>query len=627
MKSWRGQLRRSAVWGFRTALKLAAWSAAIPNAMSAPVPPSYDVCPGWTIVGPNDLNLTDVELRLFCGDPVENPKHPNDAWKLIPYSQAKIYLNNFLQERGFHHAQFRRERLAASDPEQLRAPPVLGKERKGPQGETLNAEGFHVVVTLGEPTRIREIRLTGADVEIEFFRRRKLFGDRLSSVNLNLIERWTLERLSELGYACSKLAVYADVDRGEVTVQFLQGGIKTLSSVEQEDIVGVRPGILRRYDAFRLGDRYNGLLVPITENRVKGANLVESSRITTHCEGDEVTLRQSALAGAPRLVTVGGGIDTEGVVRVKATWENTRLSNEASLLLFSAEASARVQRIRANMNWYVLPEVSRFYLAPNLMLNRLNFQQYDTVTASASFGAASRYDWFTTGADFYAGPSLSFGRTLRGNGPAFNRLLSLDAKVQFRSHAYEQYAGSPRAGYSVIFSGGVNDRHLASSFSAQRLAIRGEYLWNYRNYDPPLFIVGTRFSYATVFPGQGGWVSLPVDYLQYLGGSTSVRGFGLLELPQLTANGVKPPGHLTSIYGGIELRLSNTLPFSLDPFVFFDVGALGLEAFYLSSPLFASPGFGLRWASPIGPVRTTLAHGMGALNNHPQFFINLGEEF
>jgi outer membrane translocation and assembly module TamA len=95
-----------------------------------------------------------------------------------------------------------------------------------------------------------------------------------------------------------------------------------------------------------------------------------------------------------------------------------------------------------------------------------------------------------------------------------------------------------------------------------------------------------------------------------------------MELPVVNGGG------LTSGFVGLETRLSQTLPFDLDPFVFMDFGEISNSAALLSAPLYWSPGVGVRWASPIGPVRTTLAHGfVGNSADHFQFYLSLGEEF
>src|SRR4029079_10634802 len=97
---------------------------------------------------------------------------------------------------------------------------------------------------------------------------------------------------------------------------------------------------------------------------------------------------------------------------------------------------------------------------------------------------------------------------------------------------------------------------------------------------------------------------LPANVLQYLGGSTDLRGYGLQEL-----SGRSGIGGLTSGFISFETRLAHTLPLGFEPFIFLDMGAIGKHSMSFSSPIYKSPGAGLRWASPFGTLAATLARG------------------
>jgi translocation and assembly module TamA len=197
--------------------------------------------------------------------------------------------------------------------------------------------------------------------------------------------------------------------------------------------------------------------------------------------------------------------------------------------------------------------------------------------------------------------------------------------MSIRSYTYERFlvTTGPQAGFQFGLTADFNARSAFSDVTAQRLNGTGEYLYNLNNYDPPLWIFGLRYGFGLVFTGEDSRAALPANFFQYLGGSQNLRGFGRLELPN-DGQG----GGLTSAFLGAEVRLSQTLPFNVDPFLFVDLGGIGRTSFSFDLPLFWSPGVGLRWASPIGPVRTTLAQGfIGNTSDHLQLYISLGEEF
>jgi translocation and assembly module TamA len=149
-------------------------------------------------------------------------------------------------------------------------------------------------------------------------------------------------------------------------------------------------------------------------------------------------------------------------------------------------------------------------------------------------------------------------------------------------------------------------------------------LWNYRDFDPPLWVFGIRGSAFTTITGEDPVTStkIPPTFLHFLGGSADIRGFGRQELP---TNGV---GALTSLYAGLEWRWITVFPFGMEPFLFLDAGALGMKAWRLEQPIYWSPGFGIRWPTSFGTFRTTFAHGFPSdVPGHFQFYFSFGEEF
>jgi translocation and assembly module TamA len=451
---------------------------------------------------------------------------------------------------------------------------------------------------------------------------RKVIGEPLTPELLDRIEKWVEDRLGELGHACPKIRSQANSETGEVVVRVETGSVQTFLGVTEEPIRGTNPGVLQRYNAFQLGQVFDSSLLTVTENRVTQSRIVQSTYLSSHCIEDGVYLHHNLIPGPPRLITTGFGVNTEGLLLGRATWRNTRLGSQGSLIDVTAYASARRQSLSTTLNWYFQEEVSRLFLSPQAAIIHRNEQQFEDISANAKIGPATTVEYTKLGMSIFAGPAVEFFRTLRGSGAGTSRLVSLETRMGLQNHGYERYLNDPRTGYSVNLITNFNGRRLLSDVTAQRLNLRGEFLWNWRELDPPLWIFGVRTGVSAVLTDSSR-SDIPASLLQYLGGSANIRGFGRLELP-VDAGG----GGLTSTYLGVEARLSNTLPYGLDPFVFFDVGAIGLESAQLNSPLYWSPGIGLRWASPVGPLRTTLAHGFsGSTPEHLQFYLSLGEEF
>jgi outer membrane protein insertion porin family len=129
--------------------------------------------------------------------------------------------------------------------------------------------------------------------------------------------------------------------------------------------------------------------------------------------------------------------------------------------------------------------------------------------------------------------------------------------------------------------------------------------------------------------------SLPASERFFAGGDTTVRGFSLDRLGNqqtITATGF-PTGGNGEIILNAELRVS--LVKSLAAGLFLDAGNVFLEASDITvTDLRPAAGFGLRYRSPIGPLRVDLGFNLdrrelvpGVLERSPVLHISLGQAF
>lgn len=557
-------------------------------------------------MGELNPGLNDVEKRLICGDKEKNPGYPNEAWKTIPYGQAKYHLSVFLQSRGYLHPVFKKA-LA----------PNLDHE-----------------VQIGPKATIKEVTISGDGGEIEIQRKRNLIGSTLSPSSLNDLENWVASELQNRGYACPKVTTTAWEETGQVDVKIEAGPLGYFYSITPESIPGTVPGVLSRYYPFRVGDEFRGKLLTLADSRVVSSAVVESAHLRKRCEGERVYLFQEAVPGAPRLLIFGVGINTEGLLEGRASWKNTRLWTHGSLLDVNAAVSKLQNTVGVNLNWFVFQSTSPASINPMLQLTRKTEPRFQSLESVLQTGLATTGDLGEVGATFFIGPTLNLYRTVYGDGVPSSKFLFLEGRATVKTHDYEYYGGNPQKGFMASLTTDFSSQQVWSAISAQRFQLRGEGLWNIQNFDPPLWILGVRGGFTTTVAdtSTGLGTQLPASFLTYLGGSKDLRGFGLQDISSDPANlnsGQLGSGGLTSGFVGIEMRLSHTLPYNIDPFLFGDFGATSNQSFALSSPLYWSPGFGVRWQSPIGPVRTTFAQGYaGSQLKEPfHFYFSIGDEF
>lgn len=137
-------------------------------------------------------------------------------------------------------------------------------------------------------------------------------------------------------------------------------------------------------------------------------------------------------------------------------------------------------------------------------------------------------------------------------------------------------------------------------------------------------VLATKIS-TGVIQSLGRSPATPVEERFYLGGASSLRGWGRHRISPVDASGFAPGGN-TMIEAGGELRFP--VYDILHGVIFLDAGNAWAKAFsYDPANLHYDAGVGLRVRTPIGPIRLDFASPV--INDHFsfQFFISVGNAF
>ena len=114
--------------------------------------------------------------------------------------------------------------------------------------------------------------------------------------------------------------------------------------------------------------------------------------------------------------------------------------------------------------------------------------------------------------------------------------------------------------------------------------------------------------------------TLPASVRFFAGGSQSVRGYAYQSIGPVNVDGEVIGGkHL--VVGSIEYQ--HNIRGNFNGALFYDVGNAIDD---ISDPLMHGAGFGLRWNSPIGPVRVDLASALSLDGNPWRIHINIGPD-
>lgn len=118
---------------------------------------------------------------------------------------------------------------------------------------------------------------------------------------------------------------------------------------------------------------------------------------------------------------------------------------------------------------------------------------------------------------------------------------------------------------------------------------------------------------------------VPVEDRFYSGGANSIRGWARSQLGPKRASG-SPLGGKSVVELGAELR--RRIIWKLDVATFVDAGNVWNQTFHYPINEFVySAGVGLRYETPIGPVRFDVSMPLWNVKKKPQFFISIGQAF
>lgn len=542
-----------------------------------------------------DLNVN--EKILVCGS-----SKGGEAWKTVPLSQSEYHLKIFLQNRGYDRPSFERH-------------------------------GNEVWVWTGPRLEVKSFRVEPPIDELDTGRKRKVIGQPLGTDVLDDVTHWADLELRSSGYACPKVDVKGQAWDRTILVTPQTGARATVRTLEWEGSDKLKPSVLQRYSAVKVGETYDVRKTQITTARLFADGLFETANIQARCDGDQADLTLKTSVGKPRLLTFGVGASTEELAFIDIGLRNSRLDDRASSFTALLHTSLRQQNLSVSSELYSLPFWPSIFWGPRFRTGREYERDYEVINAKTGADLGRHWDQFSARWLVRGGPTLNYVNTVTGVGPSETAYLSWEASLSGASHNYEFYLRDQNRGWTGRFDYRGQRSEIGSRINVDRFDLAGKYLWNINNFSPPLFVLATRVQ-GTVVNATALDLStkrdlLPVDYRVYWGGDQNLRGFAR---QRLNNGGI---GYLTGAYAGFELRLVEELPFHLQPFLLYDIARLGAKRLTLGEPMFTSWGFGLRWASPFGTLRGSAAKGeiergdasTVAYQREWVYFLSFGQEF
>ena len=395
--------------------------------------------------------------------------------------------------------------------------------------------------------------------------------------------------------------------------------------------------VIERELTFKPGDLYRRSIVQNSQRRLYGMELFQFVNIEPmipELQPTEVPTRVTVAEGKHQRVNFGVGYGTEEKARVDAEYHHVNFLGGA-------------RSAGAHVRWSSLDRGARldfnqpYFFAPHFSLSGeaqdwYTFTPaYNSVVVGAKATLTHRADQHTSWAvsmtpyehnrsaitpEVLADPRERSNLIAQGldvvarTGEQNGRLTALGFDLQ---HTTADNVLNAHRGYQVAFHTEQAGGPLPGTFNYYALSADG------RHYLPfgDRIVFASRLQFGNIRPGGQEAKNVPFSKKYFLGGATSIRGWGRYEVSPLNESGL-PIGGNSMLAFSEELRA--TLRGNLGGVLFLDAGSVWADSFgFKLGDLRYAVGPGLRYQTPIGPIRFDVGY---QLNPIPGLLVNGSEQ-
>ena len=503
----------------------------------------------------------------------------------------------------------------------------------------LNAKKDAVSVTVhvfeGEPIVVEDVRFEGIDVLPAWVVRRLRrtaplkAGAPLDRQALAATRDAAVNEFRDRGYP------YASVESHEqpgpaprrvvVVYRATPGAPATFGPIEIAGNASVGEDVIRRQLTFRAGDMYRRSQLQESQRRLYNLELFEFANVEplrNDQQPPQVPTRVTVAEGKHRRLNFGVGYGSEEKARVDARWRHANFFGGARTAGIAARWSSLDRGVKADLTepYFLKPHLSLGFSGVAWNTRELLYSA-DTiggrVTLRHQADARARNSWSVSFVDEYQRSTAS-QEALEDNSLRDELIaLGLDPR------------DGTQAGTLIGFEFDVTHNTTRNLLDANRGSFASLHLeqaggWlpgsydfysasiDLRKYQPITrrFVLASRLQAGSIDGiGQGlaaDTNKVPFSRRFFLGGSTSLRGWGRLEVSPLAGAGL-PIGGLSMLEMNAELRVSTARNLSLVAFV--DAGNSWARPWQFElDDLRVSVGPGVRYRTPIGPVRADVGY-------------------
>ena len=490
-----------------------------------------------------------------------------------------------------------------------------------------------VRISEGEPTLVLGIDLTGFDV-LSPGEQRSL-RDSLPLQPKKPLDRQlavasrerALNALRDRGYP------YAEVDisqegigdrRVKVAFGATPGMLAHFGPIEIDGQKSVEENIIRRQLSYQEGNVFSRREMRESQRKLYRMELFQFANIESKedkaAQSPDVPTRVTVAEAKHQRLTTGIGYGSEEKARATLRWEHLNFFGSARHAGVETKWSSLDRGVKLDYTepyfltgHYSLNFEGRAWQAvePVYSLNSLggrvslrhqaNSQNYWTVSLINEFQRSSISNAGLE--DFSIRDDLiALGLDPRGTARGTTGAIAFDVNRNTTNNLLDANQG-------YVLSG-----HLEQA---------GKWLWGTYNYWEVTgearqytrvgrsFVWANRLHFGTI-DALGGTTSVPFFKHYFLGGASSIRGWGRFEVSPLSGFGL-PIGGLSMLEGSTEIR--KPLVGKLGAVAFVDFGNVSDRSLHIPTSLVYAAGPGLRYLTPIGPARIDFGYQLNRIPN------------
>ena len=554
----------------------------------------FRICSGGVLV----MSLSAAALADARLDVQITPANPD----------LKANIEGYVGELGDRNAQALRNFSLGAEQQAEKAAQALGYYQAQIDSEIQDGENPRLVIKVlpGEPIRLRNVvvRVEGPAASMKAFKVPQSdalkAGAVLNHGHYEDAKRLIQNQASRYGFfsgrfTSQRLSIDPRAGVADIELVYDSGPRYSLGKVMFSGDSPFDEDLLKRMVPFKENTPYDSQLIAELNQAMQASGYFEGVRVDaapTAAVGQVIPVTVQLETRKPRTMGLGLGFSTDVGPRGRANWTRHWANAQGHSYGFESELSAPRQNVGL---WYDVP------LDPPLT-DKLRFAggyQYEEIAGTDSLSKL-----LTVGPEWHSKLPSGWERVISlkwqreeyrlGDDSGLSTLLMPGISY---SYLRSDDRIDPHKGYRLQFDAQVAKEEAGSDANL----VRGNVLLK----GLTTVAQNHRFLGRVQFGGNftDGYTSIPPSLRFFAGGDQSVRGYDYQTLSPTNSDGDRIGGRYM-VAGSVEYQYSIAEKWRLATFVDQGNSFNNLDLPSLKTGV----GFGVRWVSPVGPLRLDLAH-------------------